>query len=273
MLQLLFILILLYLLVLAGMYVFQRKLIFVPGHSPAYPKEASLDDIELVRLSTPDNETLLCWYKEAQSGYPTIVYFHGNAGDLTDRTDKYRTLTDKGFGLFALSYRGYGGSTGSPSESGLMTDARTAIAYVTSRGIAASDMLLYGESLGSGVAVRMASEHQPGAVILEAPYTSVANRAQELYPFLPVKLLIRDRFDSLGVISSIQSPLLIVHGEADTVIPPAHGRALLDAAPEPKQAIFYPGVAHVDFDLLVLADAVHAFAVEHTLIAADTESR
>lgn len=262
------ILTILYVAIMAGMYFLQRKILYVPDATPAYTKETAMRQVDVLRLQTSDDEQIIGWYHAADEGYPTIVYFHGNAGNLNDRTDKFSTLTSKGFGLLAIDYRGYGGSTGSPTEQGLYTDARAAMQYaLQQRSIPENRVLLYGESLGTGVAVKMATEYPSLAgMVLEAPYTSVANRAQEIYWFLPVHMLLRDQFDSLSNIASLNIPLLILHGTADETIPVSHGKTLLDAYTGPKQGVFYDGYGHTDFDLPRIAADVQKFATEHGMI-------
>ncbi len=255
----------LYLLIMLAMALLQRKLLYLPSSPPAYT-HSPLFQVDVLRLHTVDHHSLVMWYKPARAGFPTLVYFHGNAGNLHDRTGKFRAYTDQGFGLAALSYRGYGGSSGTPTEQGLYTDARTIIEWAKTQGIPESRLIFYGESLGTGVAVRMATEHQPAALVLEAPYTSVVKRAHEIYPIFPVPLIMRDRFDSLSRIKQVKAPLLLIHGEVDATIPVRHGRTLLAAANEPKQGIFLPGIGHTDFPMDDMANHLLTFAKTHQLI-------
>lgn len=262
----LLILVILYALIAAGLYLFQRKLIYLPAETPDYSKYHGLENVELLRLPTSDGLHLVTWHLKGDPALPTIVYFHGNAGTLMDRADKYATLNAQGFSVIAPSWRGYSGNEGSPSEEGLYTDARAAITYAHSLGIPDDRIVLYGESLGSGVAVQMATEITPAALILEAPYTAVSDRAAELYPWIPVRLLIKDHFNSLSKIGKINSPLLIMHGTNDETIPVAHGKKLLEAAPTPKKGVFILGAGHVDFDLEEVAREVKEFVNERGLI-------
>ena len=177
---------------------------------------------------------------------PTIAYFHGNAGNIADRGFKVRPFLDAGLGVLLVGYRGYGGNPGAPSEAGLFADGRAALDFLAGQGVPANRIVVFGESLGSGVAVLLASERRLGAVVLEAPFTSAADAGQRAYPFLPVRRLIRDRFDSLSRIGAIGAPLLIVHGECDRVVPADQGRRLLAAAAEPKEGVFLPEAGHND---------------------------
>jgi fermentation-respiration switch protein FrsA (DUF1100 family) len=247
-----------YIAILTGLYTAQRLLMYHPNTSLADPAQYNLPGISLQKLDTADGEQLIAWFAPASDAYPTILYFHGNAEHLGNRADKFRAFTDRGFGLLAVSYRGYGGSSGAPSEEGLYHDARAALAFLESKGIKATDTVFYGESLGSGVAVKLATEHAPKLLVLEAPYTSVADRAQEIYWYAPVRYLLKDIYNSLGRIKEVHAPLVIIHGEDDLTIPIHHGRALLAEANEPKTGIFLKAVGHTDFPVATLVDAVVA---------------
>lgn len=248
----------LYLGILLGMFLFQRKLMYLPN--PAQCTIAALPGASLTTVTATDGITLQAIHLPAANPHlPTILYFHGNAGNLDDRMHKFRAFGDKGFGVLAVSYRGYGGSLGSPTEQGLYLDARAALHYAGQLGLPPSSLVYYGESLGSGIATQLATEQPPLALVLEAPYTSVAARAQETYRYLPVYWLVRDRYLSVDKIASIKAPLLLFHGEEDTVIPVHHGRALFAAAQEPKKGIFYPGINHTDFPLDQLTQSLYDF--------------
>lgn len=249
-----------YLMILVAMFVFQRNLMYLPGKEINAPQIYGLGGFSDVSIKSADGILLQLWVRPAAIHFPTIIYFHGNAANLANRAGIYAALANKGFGVIALSYRGYGKSAGSPSEQGIYDDARAAIAYATQqKNIPLSQIILYGESLGSGVAVQMANEYPVAAVVLQSPYTSVATRAAEIYSFLPVQWLIKDRFDSIDKIASIKAPLLVFHGERDRTIPVAHGRAIFEKAAVPKQAYYFPDVDHMDFDPGVLAGHVLDF--------------
>ncbi|MCZ6524750.1 MAG: alpha/beta hydrolase [Alphaproteobacteria bacterium] len=240
-----------YALLVAAMYLFQRAVMYFPNRASPRLNFAGLDDMEEVRLDTADGLSLLSWYKPAATatatgGGATLVYFHGNAGNIGDRGTKVRPLLDAGHGVLLVGYRGYGGNPGRPHEAGFYQDGRAALAFLAGRGVADERIVLYGESLGGGVAVQMASERRLGAVVLEAPFTSAGDVGAAAYPILPVRLLIKDRFASVDKIAAIGAPLLIVHGEADRTVPTRLGRALLEAAQEPKQGVFLPGADHND---------------------------
>ncbi len=230
----------------AGCTVIQRSLMYFPDASLPSPGNAGAPGFQAVNYATADGLDLVSWYRPAEKGLATIVYFQGNGGNIAGRIYKTRPLFEAGYGLLLVGYRGYGGNPGTPSEDGLYRDARAALAYLQVRGLAMEGLVLLGESLGTGVAVRMASEAQVRAVILEAPYTSTVDVGQSAYFFLPVGLLMYDRFPSIDLIGRIQAPLLVIHGERDSVIPTRFGRRLFQAASQPKEAHFLPGAGHND---------------------------
>jgi len=233
---------------LAVLFALQRQLLFPAGTEPPSLERAGLVGImEPVKIVTADGLTLLSWYRRPPlHDTPLILFFHGNAGTIENRAAMAKTYIDAGFGLLLLEYRGYGGNPGSPSEAGLYADGRAALAFAVAQGVAPGHIVLYAESLGTGVAVQMAVEQRVAALVLEAPYTSVADVAQNDFPLFPVQLLVRDRFDSMEKIGRVGVPLLMVHGERDQTIPVRFGRALFAAASEPKEAKWLPGAGHND---------------------------
>ncbi len=214
-----------YLAIGAYLYAEQRHLVFLPSgipltDPPAGSGFASLDVVE------PSLGTLTDWWiPPASSALPTIVFFHGNGSDRRDFLAQGESFHRSGWGVVLASYRGYSGNPGSPTEAGLMDDARATLATVAPR---VGPIIVWGHSLGSGVAVRMASEGRAGAVVLEAPYTSLTDVAAAQYPYVPVRWLLLDRFDSQSLIAKIRVPVLIFHSTDDPVIPFRMGRALAD---------------------------------------------
>ncbi|MCE2927672.1 MAG: alpha/beta hydrolase [Rickettsiales bacterium] len=260
-------LLLIYIAILALMFVFQRSLMYHPFAATGTPEQNGLSGFSELHAPTPDGIQIQLWYRQADRGFPTIVYFHGNGGNIAGRAVIYDAFARLGFGVLAVSYRGYGLSNGSPSEQGLYTDARTAIELlIKEKHVEPSRIILFGESLGTGVATKMATEYKVGLLVLQAPYTSVAARAQEIYPFVPARLLMKDRFDNLSKIQAIQSPLLLFHGELDNVIPVHHGRRVFESAREPKRAFFLPHVNHNDFDSRMISSHAQTYAKELGLI-------
>ena len=232
-----------------GLLVFQRRLMYFPVKMIAPPSAFGLKGVEDIILEASDNVKLQTWVHAARPGYPTLLYFHGNAIHLGERAPWFNAYIDAGFGLVAVSHRGFGKSEGSPTEAGLYTDARIAIDYAQGTlKIPSKKLIYFGESLGSGVAVQMATERPPGLLVLQAPYTSVETRAAELYPFvIGVRHLVRDKYNSLSKISSVKAPLLILHGAKDAIIPLRHGEALFAAANQPKTLVVYPEAHHDDY--------------------------
>jgi len=248
------------------LFCFQRHLIYHPDKNIAAPAKYNLEGFKEYFVPSSGGVTLQLWYRTAAHGMPTIAYFHGNASNMGERAGIFAALAQKGFGVLGVSYRGYGKSTGSPSEQGLYDDARTSIRFLTEHHhIPLKHIILFGESLGSGVAVQMATEYDVGGLVLEAPYTSVSARGAEIYFYVPVKLMIQDKFDSLSKIGKVKAPLLLFHGERDETIPIRMGKAVFAAATSPKEAVYFPEGGHADFDSFVLAEHVWEFAEKYRL--------
>jgi uncharacterized protein len=226
-----------YLAIVAFMYLRQRELQYFPDDKGLTPSAVGLSGVETVMLTTEDGETIRAWYSPAAAARPTILYFHGNAGEIGDRADRFAVYQRQGAGVLFVSYRGYGGSTGSPSERGLVNDALTAYDWLIGRGVAPRDIMVVGESLGTGVAVQLAAKRKIGALALEAPFASAADIGAQFYWWLPVRLLMKDKFDSVDYIGDIEAPVLIVHGEHDELIPLAEAERLFAAAKEPKEMV------------------------------------
>ena len=239
-----------YVLVVVVVYVFQRSMMYHPDKTVPDPAAFGLSDAVVVSYSAKDNTTLQSWYHPASPGKPTVVLFHGNAGHIGDRAFKARVFIEEGLGVMLAGYRGYGGNPGKPSEEGLYQDARAALDYLREQGIDAGHTILYGESLGTGITVQMAVEMQeldPALkVILEAPYTTMGEAAAAHYPYLPAKVLVRDRYDTLSKITRIKVPLLIIHGEKDETVPVELGKKLFAVANDPKFGHWLPQAGHND---------------------------
>ena len=225
----------------------QRLLLYHPNQIIPDPSEFGLRDVSAIRIDTEDNYKLLAWWHSPKKSFdPVFVYFHGNAGHLGHRAEKVRHFTDAGYGVLLVSYRYNAGAGGSPSENGLYTDARAAIKFIKGTQFSDNPLIVYGESLGTAIAVNVASENNVAAVILEAPYTSIADVAQSHYWYLPSRYLVLDKFNAARQISRIGAPLLILHGDRDAVIPSTFGRSLFEKAVEPKQMIYLPQAGHND---------------------------
>jgi uncharacterized protein len=227
-------------------YLGQRKLMYFPDRTRVLPAQAGLSGVEERVLTAPDRARIIAWYGKARPGQPTLLYFHGNAGGLVDRAERIRRFMGEGWGVYMMAYRGYSGSTGSPSETANVADARLAYGALTLEGVAPQSIILYGESLGTGVAARIAVERPSGGLVLEAPYTSIVKVAAKAYPYLMVGTLLSDRYETDKVIKQVRVPVLILHGERDGVIPVAMGRELARLANEPKQLATFPSAGHSD---------------------------
>lgn len=226
-----------YLLMCGAMFLLQRDLQYFPTHKAPAPAEAGFDGVTEVTLTAADGTPVVMWYSPAPPGAPTILYFQGNAGEIADRPKRWAFFREQGFGVAFLSYRGFGASGGTISEAGLHMDADAAYDWLMTQGVTPDRLAIVGESLGSGVAVRLAADRPVGALMLEAPYTSAAAIASKRYPFLPIRLLMLDQFRSIDRIADVRAAILIQHGERDLVIPFAMGQTLFDAAPDPKTFI------------------------------------
>lgn len=253
----------LYVLVAVFFYLIQRKLMFVPDVTRVLPEEIGLTNVEEIPFRSKDGDLLLCWYGKAQEGKPTLLFFHGNGANIANREEKFRQLMDRGWGVFMLGYRGYGGSEGEPSEKGFVSDARLAYDYLLRTGLSGQDIVIYGESIGSSVAVQLAATVTARALILEAPMSSVTAIAQARYPFFKVRPFLRDRFESDRHIHNITMPLLIIHGDQDPVIPLQFGRALYDLAPRVKFFHTVKGGNHNNLYEFPIVDEMMRFLDAH----------
>jgi hypothetical protein len=226
------------------MYLAQRSFIYpIPSAIRTSPKAAGFAQAEENVLTTPDGERVIVWHVAPRPGRCVVIYFPGNGDTLAGSADRFEEITSDGTGLVALSYRGYAGSSGSPSEQGLLQDAAIAYAF-TSALYQPSRIVLWGFSLGTGIAVAVAAEHPVGGLILEAPYTSIADIAAAAFPFLPARYLLKDTFHSDQRIARVQAPLLVMHGGRDGTIPIAYGEQLFALAHEPKKFVRFDEGGH-----------------------------
>jgi len=248
--------------IVALMYLAQRALMYFPYSVRVAPADAGFPQAAEAELPAEDGVRLIAWTVPPQPGKPVIVYFHGNGGALAHRVHRFRRLIEDGTGLVALSYRGYGGSEGRPTEDGLIADGRAAYDLARAR-YPDAPIVLWGESLGSGVAVALAAEKNVAAVVLEAPFTSAADVAFSAYPFLPVSLLMKDQFRSDQRIGKVTAPVLIMHGRRDRVVPFRLGERLFALANEPKAFVAFPEGGHEDLDRYDHLAAARKFFARH----------
>jgi fermentation-respiration switch protein FrsA (DUF1100 family) len=236
--------------VIALLWLFQRNLLYAAPRNPPGPPPIGYST---VALTTEDGLKLLAWYIAAAPGHPTIVFYSAQGGSLTFSAEWTQGFASAGIGLLLVAYRGFDGNPGSPTEEGLYRDGRAALAWLAAQGI--DSPVLMGLSLGTGTAAQMALEaatrpvnfpaaSHPVALVLLAPYRSITEVAAARYPFAPVRLLLKDRFDTESIIGRIRLPLLIAHGDADELIPYAQGQTVFARAPEPKQFITLQGAGH-----------------------------
>jgi fermentation-respiration switch protein FrsA (DUF1100 family) len=234
-----------YLLLLGALFFYQRDMLYHPNPRVGDPGGSVAPEMRAVRVNTADGLRPLAWYAPPpRSDRPVIVYFHGNGGTVAGRAPRARMFLDAGYGVLLAGYRYNAGGGGSPSEEGLIADGRAAVAYLRAQGIPERRIVLYGESLGTGVAVAVAAEYPVAALVLDMPYSSIADVAQETYWFFPVRWLVLDTFDSRSRIGAVHAPILMFHGEDDTLIPVRFARRLYEAAPAPKEGHFIPGGTH-----------------------------
>jgi fermentation-respiration switch protein FrsA (DUF1100 family) len=240
----------------------QRRMMYFPSGSVPTPAQVGLGRTEAVSFATDDGLMLGGWFvRTDRPSAGTVLVFNGNAGNRAYRADLAARLAAESLSVLLFDYRGYGGNPGLPTEEGLALDARAARRYVLSRSdVDARRLVYFGESLGTAVAVRLAVEHPPQAVILRSPFTSFVDVGRFHYPILPVRWLLRDRYPSLDRIARIRSPLLVIAGSNDTIIPPFLSRRLFEAALEPKRLVIVEGADHNDETLAAGAEVVGAVA-------------
>lgn len=246
MIKILFFLILGYVVILLLFFFSQRKLIYFPDQLTSDSIPAHLIHMSEMTLDTEDGLHLMAWYKSSHIHQPTIVYFHGNAGNITHRAFTVKPFLDEGLGVLLVTYRGYSNNPGHPNEEGLYKDGRAAIRFLLQQHIPLSCIVLYGESIGSAVAIQMATEFNVGGIILQSPFTSLAEIGQFHYPFFPVRWLVKDKFDSLAKAKLIKSPTFLLYGLRDDIVPPQYSLKLFDAILALKKKISLINIGHND---------------------------
>jgi len=263
-------LLLAWVMVVACLFFFQRNLMYLTDNTPPPPPQLyGIDTLQRISLTTQDGLKLRSFYIPAQDeNAGTIVLFHGNAGNIGHRVSKAGIYHLLGLGVLLVEYRGYGGNDGTPTEAGLYTDGRAAMDFlITHEKLAPEKIVIYGESLGSGVAVQMATEYDAAALVLETPFSSTAAVASAIYPFIPARLLLKDLYDNIAKIKQIKKmPVLIVHGTADSVVPFSEGQKLFETANEPKKFIAIEGGNHNDlYSFPATATAIGDFLREQNM--------
>ncbi len=249
----------------------ESRLLYVPMGARVDPARIGLEDVREHELITNDGHRIIMWYRSAISGQPTILYFHGNGGSLADRVDRFVSFGEKGRGVLMMSYRGYSGSSGTPSEAANVADAKLAYDWLVDQGVMPEDIILFGESLGTGVAVQLAAARNVRGIVLDAPYTSIVDVAEMAYPFLPSRAIMRDRYETMSYVGKVTTPALVIHGERDQIIPVQMGRQVAKGLAGPVEVVTFPEAGHSDHanfgSLRVVNDWIDR------LIAEDTRQR
>ena len=227
-----------YFFVLVFLYFYQRNLLYHPNENNYSGDKISVD-IEKVKIETADNIKLLGWYHEKNlKDYKTLVYFHGNAGSLENRIHKLNHFQDMNINFLIIAWRGFNGNKGKPSERGLYVDGKSAIDWLKKKGVDKKNLILYGESLGTGVATHLAQNKNYAGVILETPFTSMVDAAKNFYPYVPINLLLKDKFENFKKVKNINTPILVMHGEVDQIVPFSMGKKIYEVANNPKYSYF-----------------------------------
>lgn len=233
-----------YLTLLILLTLFQKRFIFVPSTEQTLPQTVGLSEFKIIYIPTADGEKLVTWYKKPEKNGKTILFFHGNGGALANYSRIIHELKANADGFLAIDYRGYGGSTGTPSAKGLYTDAMSALQFLKKEGVTTEQIIVVGYSIGSGLAVQVASQNDIAALILFAPYSSLEDIAKNRFPYLPVQYLLTDNIDALALIKNVRAPLLVMHGLRDNIIPYWIGKKLYDAASTSKKIILLEDEGH-----------------------------
>ena len=242
-----------------GVRMSEHDFIYRPETERKPPDASNLAGVREQILPTPDGERLVVWRVDARPGQPTLLYFCGNGELLGYRAERIREFQAQGYGVYMLAWRGYSGSTGRPSETANVADAALAYDHLRGDGIEARDIIVYGESLGASVAVFTAIARPVRAVILEAPFSSMVATWRQFVPFLPVGLLLRDKYETIKAVGRLAAPLLVMHGQRDRLVWFEQGRRLFEAAPPPKRFVGFSDAGHKDlYDHGAIA-AVHDF--------------
>ena len=236
--QIILVIFFIYFLNLVFLYFYQRNLLYHPNENN-YSEDRISVEIENVKIKTSDNIELLGWYHEKNlKDFKTLIFFHGNAGSLENRIHKLNHFQDMNINFLIIAWRGFSGNKGNPSEQGLYEDGKSAIDWLIKKGVSEKNLILYGESLGTGVATHLAQNKNYAGVILETPFTSMIDAAKKFYPYIPVKLLLKDKFENYKKIKNINSPILIMHGEVDQLVPFSMGKKIYEIANKPKYSYF-----------------------------------
>ena len=225
-----------YLILIVFIYFYQRKLLYHPSENN-YLDETNLNH-KIEKIYIQSDTELISWYYNNNKNYKTILFFHGNAGRLDNRVYKLNELSKLNINYLIVAYRGFSGNQGKPSEIGIYKDSNAAKKWLNENGIKDTNIILYGESLGTAVAVDLASKNNFAGMILESPFTSMIKLAKKYYPYLPVKILLKDKYDSENKLNKINAPILIMHGYKDKIVPFEMGKEMFNKSNSPKYKYF-----------------------------------
>lgn len=248
MLKILYTFIAIYLALLVMLFLFQRRMIYFPTTLSDH-QLAGTSPFELIEVPGTDGLVIKSWRFMGDPTKKTFIFFHGNAGNAADRMPMMRVLVEAGHSVVLAEYRGYGNNPGKPTEKDIISDGEKLVEHITSEGISEQDIIIMGRSLGTGAATQLSVKYDIAALILISPFSSLADVASEIYPYFPVSLLMRDRFNSAEAISKTNTPIIMFHGELDATVPIKFGRKLFETAPEPKQFIPVPLYGHNDLNM------------------------
>jgi len=240
-----FSIVLIYLIFGFCLFLFQRKIVFNISGIPKKPSEYGLNNVREINISTIDSVNLLSWYAKPKNNKPTLVYYHGNSFDIGERAYRIDRYIKNDWGILLLSWRGFSGNKGKPSENNLYKDAEASLKWIEENTTTKkSNIVIYGESLGTGVAIEMATRYKFKSIVLEAPFTSITDIAKKRYKIYPTKYLVLDKFDNISKINKITVPILIISGKKDEIVPHVHSVRLYEKANVPKESVFIDEAMH-----------------------------
>lgn len=257
-----YIILIIYCLLLLLLFIFQRNLIYFPTRFEEFYRDNS-GPFERISITSSDGITINSWIAKGEPDKKTFVFFHGNAGNAEHRIPMMNVLTDAGHTVVLAEYRGYANNPGNPTERTLISDAETLMDYLIRQGTQEQGIILMGRSLGTGIATRLATKYDIATLILIAPYTSLVDIAADTYPYFPVRLLMKDKFDNKAIIKNVKSPIFMFHGEMDTIIPLKFGKTLFESAPEPKKFITTPQADHNNLDMNAINKNILEFIIDY----------
>jgi len=227
------------------LYIFQRRIVFNKSGHPGTPQDYNLTKTEEIYIKTEDNLDLLSWYHKGDNSLPLLVYFHGNSFHIGDRAYRIEKYIERNWSVLLVSWRGFGGNKGNPTEENLYKDAEGVLKWIKDNTeFKFKDLVIYGESLGSGAAVEIGTKYKFLSIVLEAPFTSISDIAKKRYKIFPTKYLVKDKFDNFSKIDKIISPLLIISGKKDEIVPHEHSIKLFDKAKVIKKSVFIDEAIH-----------------------------